>query len=102
MKNKKQFLKAYLLQQSKLNRLYEMRDKDPENQACYTAQIKECQKIRSLIEEKILNIGDDTLSELLFQKYVCGKTLEEISLVLNYSKRHTERLHLKALDAFKL
>ena len=31
-----------------------------------------------------------------------GKTLEEISLILNYSKRHIERLHIKALEKFNM
>ena len=102
MKNKKRFLKAYLLQQSKINRLYDMREKDPLNQAEYTAQIKECQRLRCQIEEKIYSLDDDILSEILFQKYVCGKTLEEISFVINYSKRHTERLHIKALKTLEI
>mgnify|MGYP006348851131 CR=1 FL=1 len=102
MKTKKQFLKSYLLQQSKINRLYDMRENDPLSTAQYTAQIRECQQLRIQIEEKIHDINDDLLSEILFQKYVCGKTLEEISFVINYSKRHTERLHIKALKALKI
>ena len=41
------------------------------------------------------------LSEILSQKYICGRSLEEIGYLINYSKRQTERLHIKALLKFK-
>lgn len=93
----KAFLKRYLLQEAKISTLAAMHEKGRENGEYYNAQILECKKLRLKIEEKINTVEDETLRELLFQKYILGKTLEEISLVINYSKRHTERLHRKAL-----
>ncbi len=101
-KDKKKFLKLYLLQQSKINRLHEMIAHNPSKKDTYLRQIAECEQLRSQIEETIAQIDDDTLKEVLLQKYICGKTLEEISLVLNYSKRHTERLHISALKQLKI
>ena len=93
----KAFLKRYLLQEAKISTLAAMHEKDRQNSEYYNEQILECKKLRLKIEEKINTVNDETLRELLFQKYILGKTLEEISLVINYSKRHTERLHRKAL-----
>ena len=40
------------------------------------------------------------LSEILYLKYVLGKTLSEIGFIINYSQRQTERLHRMALEKF--
>ena len=101
-KNKKAFLKAYLLQQAKITRLKEMLSAHPEESQNYNAQIEECLKIRQEIEQKISAIDNDILKELLTQKYICGKTLEEISLIMNYSKRHVERLHITAMEKLEI
>ena len=45
----------------------------------------------------IAEVADATLSLLLELKYINGKTLEEIAEKLDYSYRHTRRLHGKAL-----
>ena len=37
-------------------------------------------------------------SEVLAQKYLCGRSLDETAEILNYSKRQIERIHLKALE----
>ncbi len=98
----KAFLKRYLLQEAKIRTFAEMHEKRRENSEYYNKQIAECKMLREKIEKKISAVEDETLKELLFQKYILGKTLEEISLVINYSKRHTERLHRKALAAIKI
>lgn len=99
---KKKYLKSYLLQEVKINRYKQMSVMDPSRRDVYNTKIKNAIEIRYEIEEKIKNIDDDTLCELLFQKYVFGKTLEEISYILNYSKRHIERLHIKALEKIEI
>lgn len=101
-KNKKAFLKAYLLQQAKITRLKEMLITHPQESENYNAQIEECLKTRQEIEQKISIMDNEILKELLTQKYICGKTLEEISLIMNYSKRHVERLHIKAIDILEI
>lgn len=68
----------------------------------YNKKIKDCKTLRDEIEEKIKTVDGGILSEILFNKYILGKTLEEISFILNYSKRQIERLHIKALEKFKL
>ena len=58
--------------------------------------------ICKVLEAKIEALPDDNLREVLYNKYILGQTLEEISFTLNYSKRHIERLHVKALEKFTL
>lgn len=102
LKEKKKYLNHYLLQEAKINRLYEMIRINPVRKAEYEAKIKRCKELRIEIEEKINNVEDELLCELLFEKYILGRTLEDISVILNYSKRHIERLHIKALEKFEM
>lgn len=99
---KKQYLKSYLLQESKINRLKFMIIKKPEYKNDLKKEIEIAKRKRKKIEEKIFAVDDILLSELLFQKYILGLSLEKISCNINYSKRQTERLHRKALEIFKM
>lgn len=100
--DKKKYLNSYLLQQAKIIRLREMISINPDLKEVYNHQILSAQALRDEIEAKINLVDNGVLSELLFQKYICGRTLEEISVIINYSKRHTERLHIIALEKFKM
>ena len=102
MQKKKEYLNSYLTQQKLIERYSQMLLNNPENEDYYKEKISKAKKLRKEIEFKISNLQDETLCELLFQKYVFGKTLEEISYIINYSKRHTERLHIKALEKFNI
>lgn len=99
---KKKYLSKYLLQNAKISRLNQLILAEPKKRKQYSNEIWEAVELREEIERKIREIDDDLLSELLFQKYICGRTLYEISLLLNYSTRQIERLHIKALEKFKL
>lgn len=101
-KEKKEYLSLYLLQNEKIRRLRETALQNPEEKEKYILQIKTAQSLRREIEEKIEAVDGGVLSELLYLKYVCGKTLMQISYELNYSVRHIERLHIKALQKFKM
>lgn len=101
-KNKKKYLSSYLLQQSKINRLKQMIVLNPDLENDYKDQIEKAKTLRNDIEKKIALVDNGILSEILFQKYILGRTLEEISLVINYSKRHTERMHITALEKFRM
>ncbi len=101
-KRKKEYLSTYLLQETKISRLKTMIKINPELEKQYKKEIDQAIKLRQEIEQKILAVDGGILSEVLFQKYVFGKTLEDISYTLNYSSRHIERLHIKALDEFQL
>lgn len=97
-REKKIYLKRYLLQESKISRFNQMKILDPKREKLYQQKISIAKTIRKEIENKIETVDDDLLKEILYNKYILGKTLEEISLVINYSKRHVERLHIKALE----
>ena len=99
---KKEYLKSYLLQEAKITRLKNLININPEFKPRYDRGIKTALDLRVEIEKKIAAVDGGILSEVLFQKYVFGKTLEDISYILNYSPRHIERLHIRALDKFEL
>lgn len=95
---KKEFLDLYLLQQVKINRLNYLIKENPSRKERYISQINAAEALRERIELAIENIDGGILSEVLCQKYLCGKSLEETALTLNFSKRHTERLFIKAIE----
>ena len=99
---KKKYLSSYLLQEAKIQRLRNMIELNPKNEAEYTKEINSALKLRNNIENQIKAMDDGVLRELLFHKYVFGKTLESIAYTLNYSTRHIERLHIKARDKFEM
>ena len=97
---KKNYLNTYTLQNQKIYRLTRMIEKDPDRLQEVEKEIQKAEKRKREIEARIEATDGGILSELLYLKYVCGKTLEEIAPVLHYSERHTERLHQKALRLF--
>lgn len=101
-KNKKQYLNSYLLQQARINRLRQMIVINPHLKESYCLEIAKAEKLRHDIEKKIAAVDNGILSELLFQKYILGRTLEEVGYAINYSKRQTERMHVLALEKFKI
>lgn len=102
MQKKKQYLKRYLLQDKKILRLKDRIITDPDNEQDYLAQIKDCELVKKEIEKKISAVEDELLRELLLLKYTSGKRLNEISEIIGYSRRHTERLHIMALEKFNI
>lgn len=101
-REKKKYLSLYALQSSKIIRLKNMPYSNSDKKAKILAEIKKCQQIQNKIETKIKNTDNGILSELLFLKYICGKSIMETAEILNYSIRQTERLHIKALEKFEL
>ena len=101
MKKKKQYLKKYILQEKRIKRLNEMIILNPKKKADYQKEITDCEALKQEIEEKISKIDDDLLSEVLFLKYTCDKTLLEVAEIIGYSHRHTERVHKIALEKFE-
>ncbi len=99
---KKRYLSSYLLQEYKITRMRSMMLLNPELCKNYKKEISNALKLRQKIERQIQNVDGGILSEVLSQKYIFGKTLENIGYTLNYSQRHIERLHTKALDKFKM
>lgn len=99
---KKEYLSSYLLQETKINRLKKMADLNPELEPQYSKALNKALLLRIKIERQISEVDSGILSEVLYQKYIFGKTLEDIGAILNYSTRHIERLHIKALDLFKM
>ena len=85
---KKDYLNKYILQEQVINRLKKMCLKNPQNISKYKEEIINAETLRDEIEEKIIGMENPVFCELLSEKYIFGRTLEEIALILNYSKRH--------------
>ena len=102
IETKKLYLKQYLFIKARITRFEMLEHIEPEMKELYEKQILKAESLRSEIEEKINDMDDGLLAEILFQKYILGTTLENIAVILNYSKRHIERLHIKALENFKI
>lgn len=51
--------------------------------------------------DTINKVHDSTLSTLLYERYINGKTFERIAVSMNYSWRQTIRLHGSALNEVK-
>ena len=100
--DKKEYLTSYSLQSKKIYRLTKMMYENPASRKKYEEEMRKAEALKAEIEEKISATDGGVLTELLYLKYVCGKTLEEIAFILNYSERHTERLHRKALGKFPM
>lgn len=64
--------------------------------------ISELVALRKEIENKINEVEDPKLRELLKCRYLDCKSWEEVAFKNGYSWQHTYRLHEKALDEIKL
>jgi DNA-directed RNA polymerase specialized sigma subunit len=53
------------------------------------------------IVNTINDVQDGTLSNLLYERYINGKTWEQIAVLMNYTYRRVTQLHGKALNAVK-
>ena len=95
-------LKKYRVLLTKISRLKNMIPLCPENKERYIREICLCRSARDRIEKAINAVDGDILTEILSLKYMCGKTIDEISVDICYSRRQTERMHLKALTLINI
>lgn len=98
---KREYLELYALQIARINRLYLLSVKNADKSKQYEAEVSSAKSLRDVIENDINNLKDKFESEVLAQKYLCGKSLEETAEMLNYSKRQIERIHLTAIEHLK-
>lgn len=98
MQEKKDYLKQYLIQSAIIRDYNEILHLNDRNRKQYLEKIEKANTLREHIENSINNVEDTLLRELLIEKYILGKTLEQIAFNLNYSVRQIERLHKKAIE----
>ncbi len=98
---KREFLKKYRVLITKIQRIGEMLETATDRKEKYINDMNIAKGIRDKIEDMIEKVDGGILSEVLFQKYICGKSIEATALSMNYSKRQIERLHLRALQKFE-
>lgn len=101
MNTKKEYLKSYRLQENVIRTLKRIAKENPTEAEICRKKISDCENRRLKIAEKIEQMTDYRLKVVLYEKYINGHTLEEVAQILNYSKRHTERLHIAALKEFE-
>lgn len=97
---KKEYLSKYRIFAAKLKRIKEMSEIFPSEKEKFDRKYAEVKTEREKMECEIDSVDGGVLSEILSQKYICGKSIEEIALLIGYCKRQTERLHIKALKNF--
>lgn len=66
-----------------------------------TKEIDAYINLRAKISSEINAMSDNTLSLILYKRYVLNKTLSEIARELNYSYDHVRHLHGQALMEFR-
>ena len=66
-----------------------------------TKEIDAYINLKAKISSEINSMSDNTLSLILFKRYVLNKTLSEIAKELNYSYDHVRHLHGQALMEFR-
>lgn len=54
-------------------------------------------QLRNDIESAIRSVEDETLRELLQYRYINGCNMREVARKIHYTRRHTDRLHARAL-----
>ena len=99
---KKEYLLSYRVQQLKIERIRCLMMQNPDRREKYKGTLHRTERLRNKIEDEIDAVDNSILSEILYGKYICRKSLEEIADKLSYSKRQIERLHLKALEKFEI
>lgn len=98
VEEKKEYLSLYALQQAQINRYCTLSARNADKKDKYKLKMTHAMFIRDIIEDDIDRVEDKKESEVLAQKYLCGKTLEETADMLNYSRRQVERIHLSGLE----
>ncbi len=95
---KRHYLNRYPLLIARIDRLTKQSRINADRKSFYFDEMAKTKQLRDSIEDAIYGIGDEREREILAQKYLCGRSLEETAELLNYSKRQIERLHLQALE----
>ncbi len=71
---------------------------DAENDAAM--ELDALRKMMREVDAVIRKVPDERYRNLLYRRYICGETFEEISIAMNYSYVHVvHRLHPAALRA---
>lgn len=97
VEEKRKYLELYALQQAKIDRYSKLSARNADKKAKYKREMTKAMSVRDIIEKDIESLADTLESEVLAQKYLCGKSLEETAELLNYSRRQVERIHLSGL-----
>lgn len=63
-------------------------------------ELQELSVLLGMLQERILKVQNETLQEVLIQRYIYGKSLKDIAVTMNYSYDYIRELHSKAKKAF--
>ncbi len=63
-------------------------------------ELQEQDILFGMLQEKISEVPDETLREVLMQRYIYGKLLKDIATDMNYSYDYIRELHSKAKKVF--
>ena len=74
MNVKKEYLELYLIQQAKIERLRDLMRINPKTVRRYRKKIRDAERLRRRIEDTIDAVDGGILSEVLSQRFLCGKS----------------------------
>lgn len=63
-------------------------------------ELQELSVLLGMLQERILKVQNETLQEVLIQRYIYGKSLKDIAVTMNYSYDYIRELHSKAKKVF--
>lgn len=71
-----------------------------EKQTLTEEELQELSTLLGMLQERILKIQNETLQEILIQRYIYGKSLKNIANDMHYSYDYIRELHAKAKKIF--
>ena len=63
-------------------------------------ELQELSILLGMLQERILKVQNETLQEVLIQRYIYGKPLKDIAVTMHYSYDYIRELHIKAKKVF--
>lgn len=63
-------------------------------------ELQELAILLGMLQERILKVQNETLQEVLIQRYIYGKSLKDIAVTMHYSYDYIRELHGKAKKIF--
>ncbi len=94
----KEYLAGYLLNMARAQQLKRKLEAYVMSAPSIKREIDVCIKNSGEVEEIIYSCENILQREVAVRKYIYGQSLEKIAEELNYSARHIQRIHNKAVE----
>ena len=88
----KRYLSRYARLKQRAARVHRELISNPEEAKYLSPLLREIEQSCAAITEAVERTENNEMRELLYRKYICGETLEELGYNVGYSPRHVSRL----------